>query len=372
MTLGKGCPYRNMEFDYLINADEGPELNVKMSVRQAEGSFLKNYKRTLGHPGKHGIQGFCGDDLLCFEGQKVLEFPECCCFDRKVKIGKINIEILHSEKTYNYTFNNLDWFGLYDIRKKCFAIGNFDKFTLNDKIMLYMRDGGKQSCGQDGNKFVCEKILKLYNYYKNIFGDIRQNSYDIYFLNKADEKNIFAGAGLSSVGSTFDPESERDMELLSHRMFHAFFDSNLKNADLLAPPYLWLYEGLAVYNEIESLDNREENWRNLRKRYDYAKEKYKGKLELIPEREVSYINFGYKMEFLHYTQAPLIVKQNEKLGIIGMLQEGVDMQDIIGKMDTEIRKIGPGSGQVSEAAAEPDEKLKYFDHILESWGIKND
>ena len=343
-----------MELNYYISVNENYELDIKMSC----AGFIKEYKRALGHLGKHGLQGHCDDELLCFEGGSILSMPDQCLSDSNIKADNVNIDISFADRVYKYNYINLDWFGLYDIRKRCFAAGVFVSYKLNNKLVIRF----DENYDYDHN-MICKKVIELYDYYKNVFGEIKQNRYEIYFLNKVYENNVFAGAGQSSCGFSFDPNLMRDWELLSHRMFHAFCDSNLKNIKLLIPPYLWLYEGLAVYHEMESVGTA---WDDLQKRYDYAKEKYKDKLELIPMAEEQYMTDGYKIEFLHYTQAPLIVKQNENIGIIGMLENGIEPQDIIDSMKLRIE------AKYFSIDCVADEKLKYFDYILESWGMKND
>ena len=355
--------------DYFVDVID---INLQtLSVKSVCCGFDRAYWRTLGMLGKHGLQGFCNEELLCFEGSLVLDIPENFLRDKYVKIDRLNVQISHSGKVTEFSFENLDWFGLYDIGKRCFAVGEFTEIILSDKVTVYFQKGCRTDASKESE--VLARINSLYRYYKNIFGDINQDRYDIYLLNCIENKEtefplgnckIFAGAGQTSQGASFNPNQQRDWELLSHRMFHAFIDSSFKNQSLLIPPYLWLYEGLAVYHELESTNG---DWEELEARYYYAKEKYKPKLDIDPMQEESLSPCGYETEFLHYTQAPLIIKRNQHLNILQMLQNGANPSEIIAKMDISLRNKQNLSLLIEES--DSHQKLKHFDYILKTWGI---
>lgn len=345
-----------VKYEVRVNADFSMDIKFFLDGLAYEGSA------SLGYPGKHGIQGICREDLLCFEGAKVLFQPDFFYLDEDIHIDFIDIDIIKNGEHFKYSLKNADWFTLHDLRKRCFAIGEFDIYCPDDGLNVLFEK--KYPAAREK---MCDKIKYLYGYYKNLFGNIYSkgngNIYAVYVFDRYNGKNIFAGAGMSSQGSTFFPDEQRDIELLSHRMFHAFFDSAFKNKYLLIPPYLWLYEGLAVYCETESVRELtgKNGWEALERRYRYALNKYGDKLKLDPMLERKYISCGYKMEFLHYTQAPLIIKENGGMEIIELLKKGFSPEDIARNLKTDII-----FEEFDEAL---DEDLRYFDYILKTWGI---
>ena len=363
-----------MSYKYFIKADCKGVLYVNMTYSAPLGGLLTyDYTRTLGNLGKHGIQGYFGENFLCFEGGKVIFQPEDCYMKREI-LENVEVEILFNDKIYKYEFNNLDWFGMYDLRKKCFSIGDFEIFdnllpSNKIKVLFEVRNTFNYPKNE-----ICANIRKLYEYYYEIFGEIGVDVYEIFIFGNVEDRKLFGGAGQSSQGSTLNPFIKRDWELLSHRMFHAFMDSCLKNIDLLLPPYLWIYEGLAVYHEIQSVkvlniisDVEKCSWQLLKRRYVYATLTYGNDLKLIPQNECYYFKEIYKLEFLHYTQAPLIIKKNDTFNIIKMLLEGRALEEIAALVDIDLGYLNTCKGYQDINSFDDD--IEYFEQVLRSWGF---
>jgi hypothetical protein len=135
------------------------------------------------------------------------------------------------------------------------------------------------------------------------------------------------GAGRHGVTASFGGTTLRELQLLSHRMFHAFLDTTAGNPGFYYPGNLWLTEGLAVYYENISLKALGENTKDrlgvnpdrqlatLFAQFLYMRLKYPDFYEIAPmsEREIMISDHsGARAEFLHYTAAPLIVAYLER------------------------------------------------------------
>ncbi len=95
-------------------------------------------------------------------------------------------------------------------------------------------------------------------------------------------------------------------------------DHVLKSRVYHLPPNLWLTEGLATYYENLALESLEEELKErldikfkkemaiLYTRYLYMTLKEPSRFRIIPMEEGSIRSHG-KIEFLHYTKAPLLV-----------------------------------------------------------------
>ena len=128
----------------------------------------------------------------------------------------------------------------------------------------------------------------------------------------------------ASVGASFNPENTRDWELLSHRMFHAFLDSSLHGQTLHMAPLLWFSEGLATYYENIALQQMPESMRisygwkddlqfaKLYDQYLYMRCKEPVLYQIAPMEEEG-LKSQAQVEFLHYIQAPLMIKRMETI-----------------------------------------------------------
>ena len=133
------------------------------------------------------------------------------------------------------------------------------------------------------------------------------------------EKQSSGGAGIHSVCATFDETSRRDWELLSHRMFHAYFDSRIPTQTFHAAPNLWFMKVCDYYENAsmsalpekqrEQLGIRPEwQFQSLFNRYLTIRIKDPALFSFAPMDEALISESEGRKEFLHYIQAPLVVK----------------------------------------------------------------
>ncbi|MBK1812394.1 hypothetical protein JHL18_17350 [Clostridium sp. YIM B02505] len=299
-----------------------------------------SYNVNISSLGKHGENGQTYQDLLTFAGESVLALPlRALNYDdpKEDKIGKLTVQcsvpesweaIIPYAKEGKKNISELkdpSWLQLYELRQATFTCGNFEKdihVNLGKGYTVYIDPKAKQYYDLDAKT----GIEGLYNYYSKLF-DYKLDNYSIVLLRKDGEKSNYIIGGLcnQNLASTFDPKNKRDWQLLSHRLFHSFFESKVTSDKYLKAPYLGFYEGLATYYENMSMESLPENIRSsldissekeigyLFERYAYMRLKEPVNLALAPFSEVQLEQSPGRIEFLHYTQMPITINYMESL-----------------------------------------------------------
>ena len=283
------------------------------------------YQVPLGASGKHGQRGMVQEEYCVFDGGQALllpmefyqdGFPQDEAVVRSLRVALKAREgwtaILPFEELQDVT-----WADAYNLNNDAFAMGNFAQYFPAEQT------GGAAVYGIAGEEGqfpqeVASGIATLRAYYAERFGTEEQ-PYQIILL-PTEEGDVIGGAGVHSVCATFDAADRRDWELLSHRMFHAYFDHAVPTQTFHAAPNLWFYEGLATYYENASmgalpeaqrevLDIRPEwQFNSLFNRYLTIKIKDPALFSFAPMDEADLSESAGRTEFLHYIQAPLVVK----------------------------------------------------------------
>jgi hypothetical protein len=309
----------------------------------SEGAQYINYSYNvaIGGAGKHGDNGQVYQDMLSFAGESVLALPmRALNYDNPKEdiIKKINVKSMVPdtwEAIIPYArkgakteaeIENPSWMQLHELRQATFTFGRFDKdihIDSNGKgYTVYLDPEAKQYYNSEAKS----GIESLYNYYSKLFS-FNLDNFSIVMLRKSKENQnyIIGGVSTQNLASTFDPENKRDWQLLSHRMFHSFFEAKIPTDRYLKAPLLEFYEGLATYYENISLGSLPENikgslnlsydkeFQHLFERYAYMRLKDSKSLSLIPLKEAELQGSPARIEFLHYTQMPLTVGYMEQL-----------------------------------------------------------
>lgn len=303
--------------------------------------YLKySYNVSIGGTGKHGDNGQIYQDLLTFAGESVLALPiRALNYDNPKEdvIKKITVRcsvpdswesiIPYPKKDAKNTseIENPDWLTLYELRQGSFTFGSFDKdihMNSDSGYTVYIDPKARQYYDMNAKK----GIESIYNYYCKLFGN-GLNNYNIVLLRNNDETNnyIIGGVCTQNLASTFDSQNKRDWQLLSHRLFHSFFETKIPSDKFIKAPLLGFYEGLATYYENMSLNSLPQNIRDtlaissdkefayLFERYSYMRLKEPKNLALVPSEENLLQESPARIEFLHYTQMPLTINYLEDL-----------------------------------------------------------
>ncbi|EKD94386.1 MAG: hypothetical protein ACD_26C00077G0001 [uncultured bacterium] len=226
----------------------------------------------------------------------------------------------------------------------------------------------------------------MYNYYSDLF-NYKIPSFSLAILRKDPTDNIYliGGSSAQTLGTTFDPNNKRDWELMGHRLFHAFFESKVSHTAFHTPPTLWFYEGLATYYENVSMGSLPQeitnklgidtrgNFSTLFNTYAYMRYKDSNLLSIIPMNEEQIQKSGGETEFLHYTQAPLIVKAIEERSYAINKKKNNMLNYVLDKCVGKInKKIDVKSIIMSALGEETDSFSKaylYGNNVLPLWGL---
>ncbi|GAA0096317.1 hypothetical protein [Clostridium perfringens] len=316
-------------------------------INNKSSDLILEYDVLIGSLGKHGKGGEIGEDLISFIGEQILLLPvEMLTMNDDLRLNCI-LEIdftnliedikseVYSEKDYKsiIPFKEGDfkskcvggtWSDLYEIMKSSYTFGFFKEIVLKKEYgEVHLYSSIENTFLNDSSKEeLVRNIKSICGYYYNLFkiDSLNKKDLNIVLLRNSKKENsyILGGSGKNVISATFDMNKKRDWQLLSHRIFHAFMDDLLKSRVYHLPPNLWLTEGLATYYENLALESLEEGLKerldikfkkemaNLYTRYLYMTLKEPSRFRIIPMEEGSIRSHG-KIEFLHYTKAPLLV-----------------------------------------------------------------
>jgi len=283
------------------------------------------YTAEVAMPGKHGSRGNISDNYAVFDGEQALLLPVNTYIykpgsDRTPLMGKLSFEFYlpdgWDQVTPREPVENPLWSDIYAVTQDAFVFGKFVKVANTVPGLETYTLSGTDTISTE----TLDGFNSLYAYYTQLFGS-SPSPYNIVALPKsdADEMQVIGGAGRGSVAASFDPGSHRDWHLLSHRMFHAFFDTSAPYASFHMPTNTWFYEGLATYYENVSMAalpdslkakldidvNRE--MALLFNNYLYMRIKNPMMFGFPPMNEEEIISNG-AIEFLHYTAGPVLLK----------------------------------------------------------------
>lgn len=254
------------------------------------------YLCEVGFSGKHGFQGYCGEKWGAFELGKVLMQPmslqgECyhCQFDFHMPrplLTPLPEQIVTSVDQI--------------IQTAKFSLIYGDFVQLSPQIYAaFPLD-------------IVSEVASLLHFYEGL---LNVDLSDLLILLADKDTHLFGGAGKNAISAAFDPDSLRDWELLSHRIFHAA----IARTTFSFPMYL--EEGLASYFELKSMQSLaripfslEDALRELYRRYLLFHQAFG--YRLVPDHELDYLRFPHFIEFLHYTQAPLVIAELDQKGCL--------------------------------------------------------
>lgn len=314
------CTYKYNEENNFIEVLKSDNLDLVL-----------NYTVNLGSLGKHGHTGELNENILAFSGEHIFILPvnilslkdyyDGYCDFIKISFDIKNKKLVHipfmkEENTLN--INNPVWSDIYKLMKDNYIFGNFKECYKKDSLKIFTEENINI---EDSVK---ENIYNLYSYYTNLFEIKKDLNIVLLNKNKYDNENILGGCVGDSICASFDFNKLRDLQLLSHRLFHNFMDFKIRTKAFHMMPNLWLTEGLATYYEnvaLESLNddfkkdiniNSDKEFKKIFLRYLYMRIKNRELLNIAPMEEGSIKSYG-KIEFLHYTIAPLIIKLIEDI-----------------------------------------------------------
>jgi len=314
---------------------------LALDLHDAVPPVTFGYTAAIGDRGRHGHQGGIFKDLVVFDGDHSLMLPTAAMAasddEIKKKIGRITVAcdvprqwsalVPFPAKRSGRVVTLVEcpsYSAVCQLQQSCYAFGRFESHSVRGSpagLSLAVDPQCTEALPEESRG----GILSLYAYYAGLF-ECEPADLTLLILRKhpADSAHIMGGVGLGAIATTFDPDQPRDWELLSHRFFHVFFDTRVPVSWFRRKPNLWLLEGVATYYENVALGSlpdeirrslkidASENFRSLARRYVYLRIK-EPRLAIAPMSEAT-LRSPAGTEFLHYTQAPLVVKLLEDQG----------------------------------------------------------
>lgn len=335
--------------DVVCQNEKGHDLKVfqtedllQIALEKA-GRFDLFYRVKIGQPGKHGYRGQIYNNLVTFDGEEALLLPpEVGEGDEAIRktIGRISVRcetpaswtrivpFARKDRTGGVIteVSSPDWAKIYNLVKSGYTCGEFEQVNLADQsgsLAIYVDQAARECLTEETR----QGLVSLYHYYTKLFE--YQIPFTVVLLRKDPVNGLYliGGASAQNLATTFDPVNRRDWELMAHRLFHAFFDSKIKITKFHEAPQLWFYEGLVTYYENVAMGslpedllhklrvNETKSFLVLFRRYVYMRLKDPSLFAIALMSEKSIESSGI-IEFLHYTQAPLIIKYAEDVSYL--------------------------------------------------------
>ena len=259
-------------------------------INNKSRDLILEYEVLIGNLGKHGKGGEIEEDLISFMGEQILLLPvEILTMNDDLKLNCI-LEIdftdliedikseVYSEKDYKsiIPFKENDfkskcvggtWSDLYEIMKSSYTFGFFEEIVLKKEYgEVHLYSSIENTFLNDSSKEeLVRNIKSICDYYYDLFkiDSLNKKDLNIVLLRKSKKENsyILGGSGKNVISATFDIKKE-----------------------------------MAI----------------LYTRYLYMTLKEPSRFRIIPMEEGSIRSHG-KIEFLHYTKAPLLVYFIESL-----------------------------------------------------------
>ncbi len=319
-TLKISSDLTNQQIDYQIQK----HILFIRPLTGFEKKLTLHYTIQPGYLAKHGHQGYIDKNYCLLAGEQFFILPAAGRASR-TQINFVAPENWQTflppivDSNYEVTQNKIittdtSWTGFYQLVKNCYIFGKFsaswDQFhslnfifskTISDSIQKKV-----QNLTTELIQFFNQRFQQHLSHYRFCFTDVA-----------SDSEKIMGGVGPFSMGFTFSPAEKRDWQLLSHRLFHVYFDRFIGIKSFHLPPDLWFLEGMATFYEILAPGNLnlnefgiksytpDEEFSQLYRRYLYFRIKDPELFRINPTEKIHLLSG--QTEFLHYTQAPLLM-----------------------------------------------------------------
>ena len=278
------------------------------------------YEANVAVLGKHGSRGAITGDYAVFDGDQAFLLPAefSIFFESGLKkaISRIKFDFDFQKEWIGIIpfkrINNPDWMDIYAITKNAFVFGAFEQVSgFSDGLSVFALPG---QVPEDVSGFG-----SLYSYYKDLFGTAPPEFNVVLLPSDGPSGQVIGGSGTVTVAASFDRDSLRDWQLLSHRMCHAFYDNAAPYMNVHVAPNIWLNEGLVTYYENLATGALPETLKEKLgvdvdrqlaltfNQYLYMRFKEPFIYNFAPMDE-ELLTSPAMTEFLHYTTAPLVVK----------------------------------------------------------------
>lgn len=319
-----------------------------------------SYSATLGAGGKHGYQGILLKDYGAFELCRAVALPHPTKYpDTETLPFDCSFTVCLPGKTEHFTTVLDSVYRVAKLRKR--SIFYTSAAVTEGKVKLFM---------QRHDEKVVDRVMQTVSYFEELFG-FGLPDFRLFLLND-ESKPIFAGAGDDNAAFSIKSGNERDIELLAHRLFHAFFAQTKYAEEYFMPPYSFIEEGYAsLYEILATKQNPKKSIFSIYKRYlfyYFAKPGFK----LSPADEMNLQNAPWLIEFLHYTLSPLILHAfNQKFEIFPAVKRFDELEDA-GLVNSSPLFLPEFEHGYDELEATSVAELNDYEYTISSWQGKRE
>jgi len=290
-----------------------------------KGPLFFRYRVPTGPLGRHGHQGYLGERFGLFNGSQLFLVPSLKKGCPEVTVTftlPTGWEVVSSWKRQGESFSPAVSEALWpnSLTQSILAFGTFE--TRQGKIgETLLSTSLSTTWSPSERERIFTNVSKLYHYLSELFGGSAGNSYHIVLTPLAEDGvGINANHWAFGVGSSLQPDVQRDWELLAHRIFHKF------NSD---PPLGmkpkerrdgWFLEGApSFYEQVALFESGATfdpswKWENPAGYYSISQcaGRYLWNYFIEPQKSRIPLSEDYRIEnekvldFFHYTRAKLV------------------------------------------------------------------
>lgn len=317
-------PGKKGEFTYTdIKASQGGKaiemVESEGGIRFAaplQGEFDVRYFVAAGGEGRHGRQGFIGEDFASSDGRLFL-IPENSASYAHIELAfqlpkKWRAVVPFVRSGGKFIIRSGEMKAMDQLRQAGYAFGHFNshvKSMQGTALAIHTSANWPAAYQND----LVQKTARLFAYLQKHYA-FQPKQYDITWTPQApDGSQIYGTSWAYGVQYEMPQQPLRNWEFLVHRILHAINKYFPTGMLIAAKEDEWFNEGWASYLEIEAtaatgLAPDAARWNDLYQRYLNT-------LRRFPEYDLPLaqesLSQGETTEYLHYIKAPLAVKMLE-------------------------------------------------------------
>jgi len=285
--------------------------------RTEQKIVVASYEAEPGGAGRHGKQGVVDADHAIFDGRLFL-LPQGA-----VPVGSARIRFVTpagwsvaSPYREDGSWHYVDAFDPELTSKvlgaSCMGVGTFDR-SVRRVGEMEVRVASYAPWDAAHRRRLEQKTFSMLEYFHDTLGFDLKAPYSVVWVPKQQRRRVFGGSFSNGTCFEHPTDSQRNWELLGHRIAHAMNEYRPSGMQVRDEQDSWFTEGWASYMEVaatEALGLAEPG-----SRWDTLHASYRRARERTPERDVA---LGRERsvrdqtrEYLHYVKAPLALKMLE-------------------------------------------------------------
>lgn len=205
------------------------------------------------------VDGDLYEDLLAFQGKKVLMMPLCDSNNlthMEKYISSVSFQLAGgsdwnaiipfapaNSPEKSFQLERPTWYDYYDLINSSYCFGSFEPLNLSsggENAVFYLDSAIRESAELSD----LSMVISFYNYYTGVFGSNLDKPVVLLRTNEDGESIILSGVGGQSAAISLSMYTPDACQTMSRTLYHAFFDSKVHACNLHYQPNEWLYRGL--------------------------------------------------------------------------------------------------------------------------------